>query len=54
MELFDSLGQHTVMDFSGWQRNPRFAANRFKFTPPKGADVIGEVSPPAQVTPLRD
>jgi len=54
MELFDALGQHTVMDFSGWQRNPRFAANRFKFTPPKGADVIGEVSPSAQVTPLRD
>jgi len=54
MELFDALGQHTVMDFSGWQRNPRFAASRFKFTPPKGADVIGEVSPPAQVTPLRN
>jgi outer membrane lipoprotein carrier protein len=42
------------MNFSGWQRNPRFAAGRFRFTPPKGADVIGDVSPGAKVTPLRD
>jgi outer membrane lipoprotein carrier protein len=54
MELFDALGQRTEMTFSGWQRNPRFAAGRFRFTPPKGADVIGEVSPPAQVSPLKD
>jgi outer membrane lipoprotein carrier protein len=52
MELFDALGQRTVMLFSGWQRNPRFAAGRFTFTPPKGADVIGEVSKGAEVTPL--
>lgn len=54
MELFDALGQRTEMDFSGWRRNPSFAANRFRFTPPKGADVIGDVSPGAKVTPLRD
>jgi outer membrane lipoprotein carrier protein len=54
MELFDALGQRTEMNFSGWQRNPRFAAGRFRFTPPKGADVIGDVSPGAKVTPLRD
>lgn len=54
MELFDSLGQRTVMVFSGWKRNPAFAAKRFRFTPPKGADVIGEISTGAQVTPLRD
>ncbi len=54
MELFDALGQRTEMDFSAWRRNPTFAASRFRFTPPKGADVIGEVSPPAKVTPLRD
>lgn len=54
MELFDALGQRTEMNFSGWRRNPGFAANRFRFTPPKGADVIGEVSPGAKVTPLRD
>jgi outer membrane lipoprotein carrier protein len=54
MELFDALGQRTEMHFSGWRRNPAFAAGRFRFTPPKGADVIGEVSPGAEVNPLRD
>jgi outer membrane lipoprotein carrier protein len=54
MELFDALGQRTEMTFSGWHRNPRFAAGRFRFTPPKGADVIGEVSPPAETVPLRN
>jgi outer membrane lipoprotein carrier protein len=54
MELFDALGQRTEMDFSGWQRNPRFAPSRFRFTPPKGSDVIGEVGESAKVTPLRD
>jgi outer membrane lipoprotein carrier protein len=54
MELFDSLGQRTEMDFTGWKRNPTFASGRFRFTPPKGADVIGDVQPGAEVTPLRD
>ena len=54
MELFDALGQRTVMSFTGWQRNPRFPAARFRFTPPKGADVIGEVTKGAEVTPLRN
>lgn len=42
MELKDSFGQTTVIRFANLQRNPRIAANTFKFTPPKGADVIGE------------
>jgi outer membrane lipoprotein carrier protein len=54
MELFDALGQRTVMNFTGWHRNPHFAANRFRFTPPKGADVIGDIAKGAEVTPLRD
>ncbi|KFN44490.1 outer membrane lipoprotein chaperone LolA [Arenimonas oryziterrae] len=54
MEFRDSLGQRTVIGFSGWARNPRFPAGAFKFTPPKGADVVGEVGESAQVTPLRD
>lgn len=52
MELFDALGQRTEMQFSDWHRNPKFAAGRFRFTPPKGADVIGDIAPPAEVTPL--
>jgi outer membrane lipoprotein carrier protein len=29
-----------VIRFSSWQRNPSFPANAFKFSPPKGVDVI--------------
>lgn len=54
MEFSDALGQRTVIAFSNWTRNPRFAASTFRFTPPKGADVVGEVAPGAKVTPLRD
>ena len=42
MEILDSLGQRTVIQFTGWQRNPRFAADTFRFTPPAGVDVVGE------------
>lgn len=54
MEFADALGQRTEIVFSGWTRNPRFAAGTFRFTPPMGADVVGDVSPGAQVTPLGD
>lgn len=42
MEVVDAVGQRTVISFSGWKRNPAFAANTFSFTPPKNVDVIGE------------
>lgn len=42
MEILDSLGQRTVISFSNWQRNPHFAADTFRFTPPAGVDVVGE------------
>jgi len=42
MELFDSFGQHTVLRFKSLVRNPRIDASLFRFSPPKGADVIGE------------
>ena len=54
MELTDGLGQRTVIGFSGWKRNPTFARGTFRFTPPKGVDVVGSVSPAAEVSPLRD
>lgn len=53
MELNDQLGQRTVIGFSPWQRNPAFAAGTFRFTPPKGVDVVGSVMPGAQVSPLK-
>lgn len=41
MELSDAFGNHTVLRFSGLQRNPALSPGLFKFSPPKGADVIG-------------
>lgn len=54
MELFDGLGQRTVLGFSAWQRNPAFAADAFAFTPPEGVDVVGEPVNKAQVVPVAD
>ena len=42
MELFDHFGQHTTLKLSRLARNPAIAPSRFTFTPPKGADIIGE------------
>lgn len=42
MELFDFFGQRTVLKLSRLERNPAIAASRFKFTPPKGVDIIGD------------
>lgn len=42
MELRDYFGQTTVIRFSQLEKNPRLSSELFKFTPPKGADVIGE------------
>ena len=54
MGLIDNFGQNTELTFSGARRNKPIAADRFKFSPPPGVDVIGEVAPDAEVTPLRD
>jgi len=42
MELKDNFGQTTQLRFSNLQRNPAMGANLFRFSPPKGADVIGD------------
>ena len=42
MELHDSFGQVTRLKFISLARNPRLDASQFRFTPPKGADVISE------------
>lgn len=42
MELRDQFGQITVITFADVERNPRLGAEVFRFTPPKGADVISE------------
>jgi outer membrane lipoprotein carrier protein len=40
MELRDAFGNTTLLTFSNIQKNPQLPANAFRFTPPKGADVI--------------
>nr|MBP9800296.1 outer membrane lipoprotein carrier protein LolA [Sterolibacterium sp.] len=42
MIVHDHFGQKTVLTFHQFERNPPLAADLFRFTPPKGADVIGE------------
>ena len=42
MELVDQFGQTTVLRFSNIVRNPPLEPSTFRFTPPKGADVLGE------------
>jgi outer membrane lipoprotein carrier protein len=42
MELVDAFGQTTELRFTGFQRNPRVDPALFTFTPPKGADVVGD------------
>lgn len=42
MELVDRFGQRTTLKLTKFSRNPSIAASRFRFTPPRGADVIGE------------
>jgi outer membrane lipoprotein carrier protein len=42
MELVDAFGQTTELRFTGLQRNPRVDPALFSFTPPKGADVVGD------------
>jgi outer membrane lipoprotein carrier protein len=40
MELFDQLGGHSSLRFTELKPNAPVSAELFKFTPPKGADVI--------------
>ena len=41
MELQDTFGQTSVLMFGKMERNPGLPADTFRFTAPKGADVIG-------------
>lgn len=54
MRFKDQLGNTTEIRFSGWKRNPALPASTFRFTPPKGVDVVGDVRPEAEVRPLKD
>jgi outer membrane lipoprotein carrier protein len=53
MVFEDQLGAITDIQFSGWQRNVDLPASTFDFTPPPGADVIGDL-PVMTTHPLKD
>ncbi len=40
MELRDSFGQVSLLTFKKFEKNPAMAAEQFRFTVPKGADVF--------------
>ena len=42
MVLKDYFGQVTIIHFSHMEVNPKLPDDSFRFTPPKGVDVIGE------------
>jgi outer membrane lipoprotein carrier protein len=42
MELHDSFGHMTVIEFSKLEANAKLANQAFRFVPPPGADVVGE------------
>jgi outer membrane lipoprotein carrier protein len=40
VEILDSFGQRSLLQFSQVVSNPGLPADTFKFTPPAGADVV--------------
>ena len=42
LDIYDNFGQRTRVKLSNLERNPKLSPDLFRFTPPKGADVIGE------------
>ncbi|MBX3724596.1 MAG: outer membrane lipoprotein chaperone LolA [Xanthomonadales bacterium] len=54
MELVDSLGGRTTIAFSDWRRNVELEATLFRFQPPAGVDLVGDVDSLGEVRPLGD
>jgi outer membrane lipoprotein carrier protein len=42
LDVTDNFGQHTLIRLSKLERNPKLGTELFRFTPPPGADVIGD------------
>jgi outer membrane lipoprotein carrier protein len=54
MTLLDNFGQRTLIEFSGWRKNPKLDAKLFSFKPPAGVDVVGEIPQEAQIQKIPD
>lgn len=53
MVFRDQLGATTLIRFSDWKRNAPIPDSTFNFTPPPGADVIGD-APVLTTQPIKD
>ena len=42
LEIADAFGQRSLLRFTALEQNVKLPDNTFQFTPPKGADVIGQ------------
>lgn len=42
LEIYDNFGQRTTIRLARLERNPRLPRDLFQFTPPQGADVVGD------------
>src|SRR5262249_3239949 len=40
IEMFDQLGQHTIVNLTKVKFNPKVVAGLFQFKPPQGVDVV--------------
>jgi outer membrane lipoprotein carrier protein len=40
LDIVDAFGQRSALRFTGLEQNVKLAEEQFRFTPPKGADVI--------------
>lgn len=54
MQFEDTLGDKTEIRFSDWKRNPALPGDAFRFTPPKGVDIVGDPTPTAVAHPIKD
>jgi outer membrane lipoprotein carrier protein len=45
MDLYDQLGGHSSLKFVEMKPNASVSADTFRFTPPKGADIIEDAAP---------
>jgi len=42
LEVYDNFGQRTLIRLAKLERNPKLPSELFRFTPPPGADVVGD------------
>lgn len=54
MVMVDAVGQRSEIVFQDWKRNSALPPATFTFVPPKGVDVVGDVTEGASMQPIED